>query len=370
MTRYVLVKKSGYYYEPTVKMRAAGLCREALGTDPIAANKRADQLNAIWDAIRKTGDVNAKPPARPGTVTALIEQLRGTDKKPNPEWRVKSQGRRDNLEFSFAVINDSPLGDTLVTKVTPIDCQEFYTALGDLGPTRRHDIYRDLRYLFNYAGRIRYYKMTKAENPTYVVKNEVPKARTQSWESEAVRNAIKLGWAKGYHGCVVGLAIQYDTSMRPGDVRTLPLEHLDLVGRRSILPAQSKTDNPHWTTLWPETCQLIERYLKIRGVVVLPGQPLIRTRSGLRYTKLQYARDVRAVKRLAGIPDDIQGRDLRRTAWKERAEAGVTALEGGAAAGQKTTSSQRIIDVYAPGSYKLAENAQTKRGNKLRVVKN
>lgn len=359
--RYVLIKTSGYYYNPTKAMRKFGLHPESLGTDPIKAKARSDELTLSWDNRHAAEGVKAAP--RPGSVKALIAQLCRPDSN---EWKKKSTVRKRDLERSFKVFNDSGIGDSIAKNITPTDCEKFYEKLEAFGAHGQHDIYKDLRYLLNYAGRVRFEKMTKAENPTYIIKNTAPKARTQKWTDAQVAQAIEAGWNAGYHGAATAVAIMYDTSLRPVDCRQLPPEHIDLDGCRVMIPSQSKTLNPHWTTLWPETVAIVRRYIAAFGATSLPGQPIIRTRTGVRYTQLQLGRDIRKVMNLACIPKEIQSRDLRRTAQYERATSGATSTELGAAAGQKVTSSQDIIDTYVPADFALAKAAQDKRGRRLK----
>ena len=49
----------------------------------------------------------------------------------------------------------------------------------------------------------------------------------------------------------------------------------------------------------------------------MPAALVIRTRRGRPYTKDILAKDIRTVRRLAGLPGDLQLRDLRRTATIE-----------------------------------------------------
>lgn len=359
--RYVREKASGFYFQPTKAMRAAGFSPESLGKDRAKAIARAGKMLAEWDVIRTAGDPNAKPAAKPGTFKHLQDQLRQSN-----EWKNKSDGRRINLETSFRALTEIGLDDEVVKGLTTEDCEVLYQGLEEKkGPHARHDIYKDLRYLINYAIRSRYQGVTF--NPTYIVKNAAPGPRTQKWTNDQVQAAIKAGWDEGFKGAAVALAILYDTSMRPVDARKLPREDIDLDGKepKVMIPAQSKTGNPHWTTLWPETVGWIRKYLGELAATALPGQPILRTRTGLRYTKLQLSRDMRTIMDKAEIPGDVQARDLRRTAQYERAITGSTALEAGAAAGQKVTSSQAILDTYVPPDYELAKRSQKKRGRKL-----
>jgi hypothetical protein len=57
----------------------------------------------------------------------------------------------------------------------------------------------------------------------------------------------------------------------------------------------------------------------------------------------------------------VQLRDLRRTASKERAEAGATEFEIASGTGHSIGYGSKILDVYNPRSFEAAKRAQDKR---------
>jgi Phage integrase family len=154
------------------------------------------------------------------------------------------------------------------------------------------------------------------------------------------------------------LAIAYDTSLRPVDIRNLTSGQ---VKEDRLEIVQAKTGRPAHLPLWPETVQVIRDYLVTVGAVPLANAPLLRTPRGRPYTKDYLAKQVRKVLRKAGIPDGVQLRDIRRTASKERAEAGATEAELAAGTGHSIERGSQILDVYNPRSYTLAKSAQDKR---------
>ena len=81
--RHFVVKASGFYYQATPAMRAAGIASESLGTDMTAAKMRADTLNAAWGAIRRGEEPIGKTPALPGTFGHLVERLRASNESPS-----------------------------------------------------------------------------------------------------------------------------------------------------------------------------------------------------------------------------------------------------------------------------------------------
>jgi hypothetical protein len=118
--------------------------------------------------------------------------------------------------------------------------------------------------------------------------------------------------------------------------------------------------------LWSSTVRLLGLYKSKLGAVPLASATVLRTRRGKPYTKDRLTRDVRAVLRKAGIPDELRLSDLRRTASKERAEAGASEAELAAGGGWSIERGAAILDVYNPRTYEMAASAQAKRRNKTR----
>lgn len=178
------------------------------------------------------------------------------------------------------------------------------------------------------------------------------------WEPWQIRAAIAKAKELGYGGAALAIEIIYDTSLRPGDATALTWTQYD---GESLWLIQGKTGRPLRVPLWPETIAAIETYKTHLGVVPLAATPLLRTPKGRPYTSYHLAHQVRGIMRAAGLPDDLQIRDLRRTASKERAEGGASEAELAAATGHSIARGSAILDVYNPRSYELARRAQDKR---------
>ncbi len=72
---------------------------------------------------------------------------------------------------------------------------------------------------------------------------------------------------------------------------------------------------------------------------------------------------------LAGIPDALQLRDLRRTATIEEAESGATEKELAASRAWSTKHAARMLDVYAPNSFAMVKAGHDKRPRNLKGPK-
>jgi hypothetical protein len=68
-------------------------------------------------------------------------------------------------------------------------------------------------------------KIAHGVDPSKGVRNRAPAPRHQRWtEGEAVR-LVKAAWRSGYRGLACIIAIAWDTSFSPVDVRTLAARH-------------------------------------------------------------------------------------------------------------------------------------------------
>jgi integrase len=160
----------------------------------------------------------------------------------------------------------------------------------------------------------------------------------------------------------MALAIQiaYDTSLRAGDIRALTWAQFD---GESLLLRQQKTGREQRVPLWTETVAMIEQS---RGdTIPLATAPIIRAPHGRPYAKDNFEHRFRNICRAAGIPNDLQFRDIRRTAATERAVGGSTAAELAAATGHSIAHGARMLDTYVVLDYNMARTAQAKRlGNR------
>ena len=86
--------------------------------------------------------------------------------------------------------------------------------------------------------------------------------------------------------------------------------------------------------------------------------PICPTKTGKRWQRRSLAREARLIARSIGLLDELQLRDLRRTAATEAASAGVTPWEMMAAGGWQNQASIRPYLIWTP---EQAASFQAKR---------
>ena len=356
--RHFVIRPSGFYFQATPAVRRAGIFSEALGKEITASVARAQALNAAWDEIRRGLEPAGKRPTLPGTLSHLVEGLRGSD-----EWSDKAPRTREELEYALAII-EPIFGAYALKQITPDACRAFYKVLREQGSIHRAArIMKWLRYLFNYAMR---FKKTDF-NPTLAVRIKHPKPRRALWREDQVLAVIAKAVEVGRPCIALAVQIGYDTSLREGDIRALTRSNYQRAadGEGMVLSLnQAKTDNPISCPLATETIQMIEKRWTAEGTIPLATAPIIRGPHGRPYKKDNFTHRFRDICRAADIPDDLQFRDLRRTVVTEVAEGEGTSAEVASVSGHSIAHSQRILDTYTVTSERMARTAQAKRNKR------
>ncbi len=347
--RHLVIKASGYYFQATPAMRAAGIFSESLGKDLETAVGRAEALNAAWDEIRTGREQVATPAPSIGTLAHLVDKLRASS-----EWSDKAPATIRGLEYALRIIVPV-FGPTQLKAITPGHCRDFYDVLRDQGSIdRAARVMKWLRYLFNFGLR---YQLTDS-NPALAVRIRRPGPRSQVWDETDIRAVMGKARKLGRPCIALTIQIAYDTSLRQGDILSLTWEQFD---GESLWLKQGKTGKEQRVPLWPETVRMIEQERRGSGLVPMKTAPIIRGPHGRRYLSDNFTHRFRDICRAVGVSNDLQFLDIRRTASKERAEAGSTEAELAAGTGNSIEHGSQILDVYNPRSYALAKTAQDKR---------
>ena len=196
-----------------------------------------------------------------------------------------------------------------------------------------------------------------------------PKPRRTLWSEYQVLAVIAKASELGRPCIALAVQIAYDTSLREGDILSLTKDSYqpstDGSGKSLVLD-QGKTGSAIAAPLSPKTVEMIEARWISEGTIPLATAPIIRGPHGRPYKKDNFTHRFRGICRAAGIPDDLQFRDLRRTVQTELAEGEATAQESAAVTGHSIAHSARMLDTYTVTSERMARNAQAKR-NKRRA---
>jgi hypothetical protein len=377
---YVVVKGRGYW-RPHPRMRALGFSIVRCGADGPAAWALADEWNRRWQAVRR-GDVPApilsvdhlsaeqaeaarRYPA--GSVGSAWQSYIRTD-----EWKGRALSARQKIWWPAWFRIRDMWGDVAPDTIAFEMMSAWRAALERKhGRGVAHKTMRVWRTLWRI---MRGMKVARTEDPLLGVRNRAPAPRWQQWtEGEAVR-LVKEAWRRGYHGLAYIIAVSWDTSFSPVDVRTLAARHQATSGGRMMFDRQAdgraKTGRPAIGTVSARTEKMVLAYFHKMSVELHPDAILFRTRSGSVYREATLAHDFSAIRALAFPGDTRRLMDMRRSGTVEAVAGGATALGLAAKLANSINRSNALHKTYAPGDVDTVRDVDDARIRGRRKMRN
>jgi hypothetical protein len=182
---------------------------------------------------------------------------------------------------------------------------------------------------------------------------------------------VKDAWRSGYHGLATLLAIAWDTQFAPIDCRTLtPVQMATNGGRIHFSLGRAKTGAPAIGTLSRRVQRLLEAYIARMGVELMPNVPILRNRSGGRYSKETLNKDFAKVRAAVfGKGETRKIMDIRRSG---AVEAMAGEVDDGALAAKMANTidqAQELQRTYLPvdpASVARADQARLRGRSRLR----
>lgn len=345
--RYVLEKDGRFYWNPTKKMRDVGMVSEALPEGKAAAYARANALNEQWDEAREV----AAEPVR-GDFNDLINQY-----QRDPVWYGSlAKVTREEIDYALAIVAET-FGPYKVTALTRRHCMVFYNRIRVDGSAHKAArVMKWFKRLLNYAVELE----IREFNPADKLKMERLPGREQIWHPDQIDALIAacIDGGKASSGNLIpprpsvalAVLIALCTAQREQDVLALTWNQIDDGG---IDITQQKTGKRLWVPLDEDCLAMLPKERVSTHIIVSEetGQP---------YNKDNFARIFRKFCRRAGIPDELQFRDLRRTAATDLGNRGATESEIIAFTGHEPGSS--VIRTYVkPGKQAALRGARKRR---------
>lgn len=188
-------------------------------------------------------------------------------------------------------------------------------------------------------------------------------SREVLWEPEQVDAFVRKADEMGLWSIGTIAQMCYDMCQRPGDMRRLRWEDYDSYDDTFTL-IQEKTGVK---VTVPLSDRLRDRLDARRAQLgdKAEGPIAISERTGRPYSATQYCALVRDIRDAAGLPSELQVRDLRRTGATEMAEAGCTEDELRSVTGHQ---SRDVLSIYVRPTRKLAKSGVSKRFANTRKV--
>ncbi len=334
-----------YFWIPPVSLQKAGVFRhKTLGADFDSAIAQARDWNAKLEAYRVAVD-GIRPRLRtigPGTVGHLVRQF-----ETSPRYARYSQRVQQDYAWMYRSIETQSLdGKRMFGQMglSEITRQHAYSLYEQNVLLRGHDSAN--KAMCAWAAAFRYGLLKYSEltcNPFSDLDKFSSPPRRQRWTDQQLNSFIRKADELGFSSIGRCALMCMELMQRPGDILNLTWDAYQDADRVWQI-RQSKRGT---VVRIPETRRLRLAISSIRRQTNRRKAPdgnttlVCPTVTGKRWHRRNFTKAVRHIARTAGLPDDLQMRDLRRTAATEGASAGATPAEMMAVGGWANQASIR-----------------------------
>jgi hypothetical protein len=345
--RYVTTRRNStgtlrYYWQ----RRGHALTR--LSDDPTVRYEAQLKLNAAADrnedlAVNELAQDDEKA-YLPGTIGWIIARY----KKSTDFTNLAAGSTKYYTRFLQEIFELGP--HVPFEKMGPIETQDFILSYGAIHSQRKAKAV--LGNLFS-AAIFATAKMSKPVTTNWcseVTVSETP-SRSVVWEDAEI-DAWRAAADKHAHGeeMKIAMALLRYTAQRPSDC--LLMKTSRFTGKLIALK-QEKTDLLIDVPCHRDLCMVLENHLRAHaGPFLVPSKG---GRTALPYPT--FSRWFAEIRTLAGVRDELQPRDLRRTAMVRMSEAGAELRHIAAVSGHSISKTQKILETYLPRTLKMAASA-------------
>lgn len=351
-----------YCWTPPRSLQKAGVFKyKYLGANFDAAVVKAKDWNAKLDAYRveRVGVRAALTHVNPGTVADLVKQF-----ETSPRFARYSARTQQDYRWMYRAIECQPVqgaslfGEMRLSQVTRQIAYDLYEKNVKI---RGHDSANKAMGAWSSAFRYGMMKFSAITlNPFSDLDKMSSPPRRQRWTDQQLTDFVKTADDLGHPSIGRCALMCMELMQRPGDI--LDLKWGAYQEREKLW--QIRQSKRGTLVRIPETSRLRIALDPARRTLrklnyALAGEMLVcGTVTGKRWHRRNFTKAARYIARAAGLPDDLQSRDLRRTAATEGASAGATPAEMMAVGGWVNQTS---IRAYLVQTREQAAAFQTKR---------
>lgn len=348
-----------YRYNPPQEYVDAGVVkRGVLSADRLSAFREADEYNNQIDEHRHQQSMVQETTTDP-TVQGLCEMY-----MQSAFFEKLAPITRDQYKYFIIKLCDLKLeakgkvGDILYRDVTNGMSNRIYDTLVRTHRVQGGDGIQMANHVLSVAKRV-WSVANKWEvihrNPWKFVEKLEPKKRKVSWTEEQVQQFLDMAYSRfEWRSAGVICELAYATGQRPGDCRLAKWENIRW-DQKTFQKVQSKRGAEVDIPLEDRVLDILDQQYQDYG-----NQPYVaphfRTKKPYELTHL--SKTFQRIREAAGLPKELQVRDLRRTVVTELANNGATEAEIMSWSGHKNPQS---LKPYLKVGKAAARNAFEKR---------
>jgi hypothetical protein len=353
---YYTTKRGRGFWQPTREMREAGFESVPCGPDGPDAWRKAEECNAQWKEHLAAKPKQVIPQMPVGSLAEAFQRYRGT-----PEWTVKAPRTREEWERAWVHIG-RVFGDVRPRTVMLEHVSDFREMVERKVSRREaHRVIKVWRALWRVSAAMGYCQ--RDADPSLGVKNLEPKPRQASWNHPEAILLAKGAWRAGYHGLAAVIAVAWDSSLSPVDVRMLtPAQRMKDKQGDWFRIIRTKSGQAGAATMSRRTIRLLDAYTANFGAEIALDAPIFRNRSGRAYSKDTLGDDFRDVRAMVFGPGETRTlADFRRSGTIEAKRGGASGEVIGAKLANDFASSPSLQRTYAPVDLATVRQADAAR---------
>jgi integrase len=272
-------------------------------------------------------------------------------------FKTKSDNTKRTYRFLYKTVahirigqSNAPFGQVLARSVDAEMADKVYDAVREnYSVHRANGVCKILRRIW-FTGR-RGFLAPNSVNPFAQMGLTDTPPRIVLWEPEQVAEFIDQADEQGLYSIGTLALMCYDLCQRPGDMRKVTWsQYSDGI----FTFTQEKTK----AKIEIEASQRLKQRLLGLNRTSEDDPIVLCENTGKQYDNRLYSKYAAKIRAAAGLPDNLQLRDLRRTGATELAEAGCTEDELRSITGHM---SRNVLNVYVRPTKKLAASAMSKR---------
>jgi hypothetical protein len=316
-----------FYYVPPKPARKANILEtQPLGTDPVKAVARAEELNRILDAWRtQTAPQDAE--MIKGTVSWLAREFRKSAKYYTSKGKKTQRFYDQNLKVleNFKLKSGRRLGDVLANQIKPKHADKIYEELQEIDPeTKRpkklrksNAVMQTARRLFNFGIR----QEVVQTNPFSKMGLTANPERHIIWAVDQLNKFIDASITADRRSIGLTALMCYELCQREGDMLSITWNRYK---DGTIYVRQGKTNTLVPVPVSDELRVMLDSTARREGVS--PDEDFIVWSEPTQepYEERYFRELVSEIRAAANLPKDLWIMDLRRTGLTELGDSGAT----------------------------------------------